>query len=159
VTSSFIARIAFDSCTGCGNCARDCPIEAIAMAPEKNPDPKSKRKALPVVDSSICLGCGVCTLRCKPGSLRLRKREQRVLHPETNFERILLASLERGTLQNQLFDNPQSLSHAFLRGFIGGFLRLPPVKKALMSDLLRSSFLTFLKKAAALNGQGAFTEI
>lgn len=159
VTSSFIARIASESCTGCGNCARDCPIEAIAMVPEKKPDPKSKRKALPVVDSSICLGCGVCTLRCRPGSLRLRKREQRVLHPETNFERILLASLERGTLQNQLFDNPQSLSHAFLRGFLGGFLRLPPVKKALMSDLLRSSFLTFLKKAAALSGQGAFTEI
>lgn len=159
VTSSFIAQADSQSCTGCGNCARDCPIEAIRMVPEQNPDPKSKRKALPALDASICLGCGVCTLRCKPGSLRLRKRKQRVLHPETNFERILLASLERGTLQNQLFDNPQGISHAFLRGFLGGFLRLPPIKKALMSDMLRSSFLAFLKKAASWNGKGAFTEI
>jgi len=48
----------------------------------------------------------------------------------TTFERIILQCLERGTLQNQLFDNPASLTHAFARACLGGFLRLTPVKRA-----------------------------
>jgi len=81
-------------------------------------------------------------------SMKLVKREQRVLHPETIFERLILACLERGTLQNQLFNDPQSISHKFLRGFFGGFLRIPPVKQALMSELLRSRFLSVMKAGA-----------
>ncbi|MBL0731961.1 MAG: hypothetical protein JJW03_03810 [Desulfosarcina sp.] len=64
-----------------------------------------------------------------------------MLPPETTFERIILQSLERGTLQNQIFDNPASLTQSMMLGFLGGFLKISPVKKALMSDLLRSSFL------------------
>ena len=33
-----------------------------------------------------------------------------------------------------------------MKGFVGGFLKLTPVKKALMSDMLRSSFLDAMKK-------------
>jgi hypothetical protein len=64
-----------------------------------------------------------------------------VLHPESSFERVILQCLEKGTLQNQLFDDPGSMTHSVMRGIAGGFLRLPPVKKALMSDALRSRFL------------------
>jgi hypothetical protein len=39
-----------------------------------------------------------------------------------------------------------------MRGIVGGFLRLPPVKKALMSDTLRSRFLTALGAAATARG-------
>jgi hypothetical protein len=47
-----------------------------------------------------------------------------------------------------MFSNPQSITHKFMRGFVGAFLRLPPVKKALMSDTLRSSFLAVMRKGA-----------
>jgi len=67
-----------------------------------------------------------------------------VLHPESTFERVIPQCLERGTLQNQLFDNPRSMPHGVMRGIVGGFLHLPPVKKALMSDALRSTFLNAL---------------
>ncbi len=77
--------------------------------------------------------------------MSLVKREKRVLHPETTFERVILQSLEGGTLQNLMFDNPQSITQKFMRGFVGGFLRLPPVKASLMSDMLRSSFLNAMK--------------
>jgi len=71
----------------------------------------------------------------------------------------LLLSLERGTLQNQLFDDPGSFTHKFMRSFVGGSMKLHPVKKALMSDALRSSFLRFMKKGATAQGRGWLTEM
>ena len=137
VTSNFIARTNEDTCIECGTCAASCPIDAVSMPPE----------GPPVIDESLCVGCGVCAHGCATQSMRLVKREQRVLHPENAFERIILQSLEKGTLQNLIFDNPQSIGHKFLRAFAGGFLRIPPVKKAIMSDRLRSRFLEKLQRA------------
>jgi Pyruvate/2-oxoacid:ferredoxin oxidoreductase delta subunit len=143
VTSTFIARTDAKTCSSCEKCARVCPINAIRMI--KSSDTRTDEHLFPMVDESICIGCGVCALACPNESIKLVKRKQRVLHPETIFERLILACLERGTLQNQLFNDPQSISHKFLRGFIGGFLRIPPVKQALMSDVLRSRFLNVMK--------------
>jgi ferredoxin len=157
VTSSYIARSDVDACTGCGICSRKCPIEAIDRTPD--PEPRFRKFGRPVVNRELCIGCGACTLKCKAGAMKLHKRPQRVLHPETTFERIILQCLERGTLQNQLFDDPASLTHAFARACLGGFLRLTPVKRALMSDALRSQFLGALKYAAASGGKGQLAEI
>ena len=157
VTSSFIARNNPDTCLGCGRCAKACPIDAIQMVPINNPQTKKKKDA--IIDTSICLGCGVCALSCNNGAVALAKREKRVLHPETTFERVILQCLERGTLQNQIFDNPQSITQKFMRGFIGGFLRLPPVKAALMSDMLRSSFLSAMAKGVQKQRKRWATEL
>jgi formate hydrogenlyase subunit 6/NADH:ubiquinone oxidoreductase subunit I len=157
VTSNYIAESDRELCTGCGICSRTCPIQAIGREPD--PEPRFRKFGRPAVDRTLCIGCGVCTLRCKAGAMKLHKRKQRVLHPETTFERIILQCLERGTLQNQLFDNPASLTDAFARACLGGFLRLTPVKRALMSDALRSRFLGALKHAAAGRGKGHFAEM
>jgi ferredoxin len=109
------------------------------MLPFENP--RTKKPKNPSVDTTVCLGCGVCALACHKDAIKLVKREQRVIHPETTFERVILQSLERGTLQNLIFDNPHNVSQKVMRGFLGGFLRLPAVKRTLMSDRLRSSFL------------------
>lgn len=148
VTSGFISVIDQDKCTGCEKCARQCPAQAITMVPIEHPQTKKPKDA--IVDESICLGCGVCALTCHKDAVKLVRRKQRVICPETTFERVILACLERGTLQNQLFDDPQSITQQFLRGLIGGFLRLPPVKRALMSDQLRSRFLAALKRGEPL---------
>jgi len=157
VTSNYIISMDENECSGCGNCSRDCPINAISMEPIENPT--TKKKASPVVDTSICLGCGVCALRCKTGSAKLIKREQRVIHPETTFERVILQCLERGTLQNQMFDEPENMSHKIMRGLVGGFLRIPPVKKALISDTLRSTFLASLKRGINLSSKSWATKM
>lgn len=151
VTSTSIAEIVDESCVGCGKCEKACPINAIAMNAAASPEGKRKRDAR--VDTSICIGCGVCALKCPTKACRLAKRKQRVIHPETTFERLMLQCLERGTLHNQIFADPQSINEKFMRAFVGGFLRLPPVKKALLSDKLRSKFLAAMKEGVKKQGK------
>jgi ferredoxin len=137
VSSNYIAQVDQEECIECGTCIEACPINAIDTGNEDGP---------PVVDESLCLGCGVCVLNCQSESLRLIPRERRMFTPEDTFERVILQSLEQGTLQNLLFSNPNSARHGFLRGFVGGFLKLPPVKRALAGDTLRSRFLATLRR-------------
>ncbi len=138
VTSNYIAGTDRSICSECGDCIEACPIGAI----------KTRAEGGPEIDERFCIGCGVCGLKCTTGAMRLGKRKQRVLYPETTFERIILQTLERGTLQNLLFADTQRVTHKFMRAFIGGFLRIPPVKKALMSDNLRSSFLKVMLRGS-----------
>ena len=157
VTSSFIAASDRALCKGCGTCTRRCPVGAVPRMADA--DPRFRKHGRPQVDEALCIGCGVCSLRCRSGAMKLHPRKQRVLHPETTFERVLLQCLERGTPQNQLFDDPGSKGQAFLRALLGGFLRLPPVKQALMSDALRSRFLAAMKSGAGRQGKAGLTEV
>ena len=65
----------------------------------------------------------------------------------------MLECLERGTLQNQIFDDPNRVDQKFMRAFVGAFLRLPPVKKALLSDKMRSGFLNAMKDGVRKQGK------
>jgi len=157
VTSSFISAVNQERCNGCGRCVDSCPVNAIEVRASDNP--KSKTKKAIRIDESVCLGCGVCALVCALDGIGLVKRKQRLIHPDTTFERVILQCLERGTLEKQIFINPQSLTQKAMRGFVGGFLRLPPVKKALMSDTLRSSFLAAMRVGAKMQGKRWLLEI
>jgi len=147
VTSNYLAKSDDAACDGCLKCKKACPINAISI--ERLSEPVGKKKARPVVDESICLGCGVCALACTSHAMALHHRSRRVIYPETTFEKIILQALEVGTLQNLLFAEPGRLTHQFLRAFVGAFLRLPPVKKALVGETLRSRFLGALKSATS----------
>jgi ferredoxin len=149
-TSSFIADLDSGTCEGCGNCAKACPIQAIKMVADGG---GMKRKKKPCIDADLCLGCGVCALKCKFRAMRLAKRPQRVLHPETTFQRVMLQCLERGTLQNQLFDNPSSRTQGAVRAIIGAFLRLPVLKRTLMQDTFRSRFLAAMSAGVRARGR------
>ena len=139
VTSNYIAQISPEDCLQCGTCVETCPVGAIKAG---------GNGACPTIDEAICLGCGVCALQCSSASLKLVPRANRVYYPEDTFERVILQSLEQGTLQNLLFSHPTRVTHAFLRGFVGGVLKLPPVKRALLGDRFRSRFLAALRQPA-----------
>lgn len=157
VTSSYVAVPDDSLCKGCISCSESCPVKAVTRIAD--PDPRFRKFGRPRVDEAACLGCGVCALRCQASAMKLRRRKQKVLHPETVFERVILQSLECGTLQNQLFDDPEKKTHAFLRALLGGFFRLPPVKQALMSEVLRSRFLAAMRHGAVALGKGGFVDL
>ncbi|WP_051384349.1 ATP-binding protein [Nitratidesulfovibrio termitidis] len=107
VSSGYVARVDADACTGCGQCARICPFDAVRMAARTTqgcapPDggsgnaspprplqavrrdagqdaasgarPAARHAAIPVIpiiDAAVCMGCGVCELRCPGKALRL----------------------------------------------------------------------------------------
>jgi ferredoxin len=157
VTSNFISVIDETLCIGCGKCVDICPVNATSLVSAT--DPKNSKKKKAAVDTRMCVGCGVCALKCPTEAIDMVNRGSRVIHPETTFERIILLSLERGNLQNQIFDNPGSVTQKFMKSFIGAFLNLPPVKKTLMSDIFRSRFLSAAKGVAKLQGKGWMLDI
>jgi ferredoxin len=142
VTSGYMAAVRSPPCTGCGKCARACPIEAIEMTPQGRGSVKRPR-----VDESFCIGCGVCALSCPSRAMTMEARKQRALLPENTVERVILQALERGNLQNFLIDNPNLGSSRFLRAVISAFLGLSPVRRAIMSDTFRSVFLSRIAAA------------
>lgn len=158
LTSNYIASVNQETCNGCGKCAKACPISAIEMVAAETSGPEKKKK-MPVINETFCIGCGVCGSKCKDEALKLVGREKRRITPEKTFHKVLLLALERNTLQNLIFDNPQSMTQGFLRGLLGGFLQLSPVKRSLMSNALRSTFLKSMESGMKAQGKGWITEL
>jgi ferredoxin len=156
ITANFLPETDMEKCNGCSLCAKACPIDARTMV---NDAASGRGKKRPVTNKAFCLGCGVCALKCRHGALKLVRADKRIILPETSFERIILQCLERGSLQNQLFADPKNATVRFMKGFVGGFLRLSPVKRALMSDALRSTFLSAMKRGATAQGRGWMAEL
>jgi ferredoxin len=144
-TTHFIPEINEETCTGCGKCISLCPVEAVTLVSANDPfDPKKKKARL---DEERCLGCGICIRACdKTGSIRLEQRPQRVLTPLNSAHRVVLMAVERGKLQNLIFDNQALRSHRVLAAILGVILRLPPVKRALATEQVRSRYLEALVK-------------
>jgi ferredoxin len=132
-TSSFITKADNKSCTGCGKCIKACPIDAIEFSP--TPPPTIK------IDESICLGCGVCVRACPVKCLSLQRRTERIITPINSVHRVVLMAIEKGKLQNLLFDNHAFASHRALAAILGVILKLPPVKQAMASKQMKSVYL------------------
>ena len=147
-TTGFIPRIDTKDCISCGKCARVCPVLAISMKDKK-----------PVIDKSICLGCGVCARNCPKKTIILERRPVQVITPVNSTHRFVLQAIEKGTLQNLVFDNQAFANHRALAAVFGAILRLPPMKQALASRQFKSVYLDRLlsqqkRKTEREAGQG-----
>ena len=138
-TSSFLPEIDDETCNGCGLCVNACPVEALALV-SANDSQKPRRKAARL-DADVCLGCGVCVRACKQESITLKRRAARVITPVDNAQRYVLMAIERGKLQNLIFDNQVMASHRALAALLGAILKLPPVHRAMASEQMKSRFL------------------
>jgi ferredoxin len=67
-------------------------------------DPRHAKRKKTKVGQDVCLGCGVCVRTCDRNALALRARGKRVLTPVTTAHRTVLMAIERGKLQNLIFD-------------------------------------------------------
>jgi ferredoxin len=138
-TSNFIPEIDTDKCTGCGKCAELCPVESMMMVSAHDPH-KPKRK-LAKLDEDTCLGCAVCLRGCKVDALKLKSREKRVITPESGVHKVVMMAVERGGLEHLIFDNRAMFSHRAMAAILGAILKLPPVKKMMASDQMKSRYL------------------
>jgi len=142
-TSAYCASIDSTPCTGCGRCARKCPIQAIEIH-ALPPHVKRKARMYSKVDENICLGCGVCKPACRKGALTMKPRAERVLTPEGTLERVLTMALERGRLHNLLFEEEDGPHMMMLNRLTGAILKMPPVRRALLRDTLKSRFVGYI---------------
>ncbi len=141
-TTNFIPVIKDENCNGCGKCVSLCPVEAMTLVSSNDPEKPLRKKAKLIED--ICLGCGVCLRGCDKSALTLRERKMRVITPVNSVHRVVLMAIERGKLQNLIFDNQIMYSHRALAAVLGVILKLPPVKQALASKQFRSRYLASL---------------
>jgi ferredoxin len=141
-TSNFLPAVDEAACNGCGACVKACPVEAMSLVSANDGRSPKARKAK--VDEDLCLGCGVCVRSCDHTCLSLRSREERVLTPLNTLHRTVVMAIERGNLQDLVFDNRVLWSHRALAGVLGVILRLPPAKQVMASKQMKSQYLEYL---------------
>jgi ferredoxin len=141
-TTNYQPEVDAVRCNGCGKCVDACPVEAMTLVSANDPARPRRRRA--VLDDSICLGCGVCTRVCPKDGLHLVARTERVVTPVDTLHRTVLMAIERGKLAECIFDNRALASHRAMAAILGVILRLPPTKKVLATQQLRSKYLVRL---------------
>jgi ferredoxin len=104
-------------------------------------DPHRPRRMKARLDATLCLGCGVCARTCAKGALVMESRAARVLTPVTTAHRAVLMAIERGKLQNLIFDNQALWNHRAMAAILGVILKLPPVKQIMASRQMKSIYL------------------
>lgn len=138
-TTNYLPEVMEKDCNGCGRCAEVCPVEAMSMVSAGDPHKPRRKKAR--LNAELCLGCGVCVRACKPKSLRLRQRGKRVITPLSTAHRTVVMAIERGKLQELIFDNQALASHRAMAAILGVILRLSPVKQMMASRQMKSRYL------------------
>ncbi|MGL5188439.1 MAG: 4Fe-4S binding protein, partial [Cetobacterium sp.] len=99
-----------------------------------------------VVQEELCLGCGVCGRACPKSSILLMPRETRVITPINSVHRSVLMAIEKGMLQELIFDNKALFSHRAMAAILGAILKLSPVHKIMASKQMKSVYLEKLLK-------------
>lgn len=143
-TTGFLPQTDKENCTGCGKCVDICPVEAMTLVSANDPGNPKKKKAS--VNESICLGCGLCARACPQGNITLKERKNRHIPPLNGVHRTVSMAIERGKLQNLIFDNRILKSHRAMAAVLKVIFTLPPAKQILANRQLKSKYLEALLK-------------
>jgi formate hydrogenlyase subunit 6/NADH:ubiquinone oxidoreductase subunit I len=138
-TTNFLPAVSREACNGCGKCVDTCPVEAMALVSANDPHHPKKRTAHPNED--LCLGCGVCASACDRKGIHLDSRPERVITPLNSTHKAVVMAIERGKLQNLIFDRQALWSHRAMAAILGVILKLPPVQRTMASRQMKSRYL------------------
>jgi ferredoxin len=141
-TTNFLPRINDAACTGCGRCVQACHVEAMGLVSANDPHLPKREKAK--LREETCLGCGLCVRICPVDAIRLESRPKRVITPLNSTHRAVVMAIERGKLQNLIFDNRLLTSHRAMAAILGVILKLPPLKQVMASRQMKSRYLETL---------------
>ena len=83
----------------------------------------------------------------------LKSRPRRVITPLNFLHLAVVMAIERGKLQNLIFDNQALFSHRAMAAILGVILKLPPVKQAMASRQVKSRYLETLIRRMHANGE------
>lgn len=142
VPSGFEAASVSDTCTGCGRCAKACPIGAVSMRPlfhEGTP----RSSLVSQVDQERCIGCGLCAGACRKGAMRMGRRAEPRHVPANSVERVVRACLEKGRLADLLVDGGTGRGGAFLAQVLRVLSSLPVADRVLASEQVGSRFVRY----------------
>ncbi|PKM51441.1 MAG: (Fe-S)-binding protein [Firmicutes bacterium HGW-Firmicutes-7] len=131
-TTNYIPKINNEVCINCGKCEKICPIEAIGQ---------NDAGELPIINKDICLGCGVCVRACPKKAMFLERRDKKIITPANSVHRTVVMAIEKGMLQELIFDNKALLSHRAMAAILSAILKLSPVQKLMASQQMKSVYL------------------
>jgi len=131
-TTGFMPDIKAEDCIGCERCIKACPIGAIEA---------DTANGKVMINEEVCLGCGVCARSCIRKAITLERRSEKIITPVNSVHRIVLMAIEKGTLQNLIFDNRAFGSHRAMAAVLSAILKLPPVKQVMASSQMKSVYL------------------
>lgn len=138
-TTAYIPKVNTENCINCGSCVKACPINAIETKEIENGLGGTKKVVK--INEDVCLGCGVCVRSCHKNSLFLERRQEKIITPVNSVHRLVLMAIEKGTLQNLIFDNQAFGSHRAMAAVLSTILKLPPIKQAMASKQMKSVYL------------------
>ncbi len=138
-TTGYIPKINDNSCNQCGKCIKACPIEAIDILIEKSIEGEKEKRIK--INEEVCLGCGVCVRSCPSKSILLKGRKEKIITPVNSVHRIVSMAIEKGQLQDLIFDNQALGSHRAMAAVLSTILKLPPIKQVMASKQIKSIYL------------------
>ena len=136
-TTSYIPYVDTHKCIGCGKCTNICPMEAIGVT-------TIGKDKYAQVDDKLCLGCGVCVKNCPKDAIKLKRRKESIITPVTTVHRVVITAIEKGQLQNLIFDSQAHKSHKAMAAILASILKLSPVHKVMASKQMKSVYLAKL---------------
>lgn len=143
-TTNYIPVINEDKCVGCGKCTLVCPMTAINVDKNNMKTINNRKFKVAKLTDDLCLGCGVCVKNCPTKAITLKRRPQNVVTPTSTIHRVVISAIEKGQLQNLIFNNNAYKSHKAMAGVIGAILKSSPVHKFMASKQMKSVYLANL---------------
>ena len=107
-------------------------------------DPQKPKRLKAMLDENRCLGCGICVTACKDKVISLKERAKRIITPVNAAHKTVMMAIERGKLQELIFDNQALWNHRAMAAILGVLLKLPPIKQIMASEQIKSRYFAKL---------------